>query len=264
MNKKFYRYALSVAVMFGLVACGGGSSGPSRVETAKLGHIDNSRLGGTYEFGAGGYMVATADKLTNTANFSKTGKVKSTITITAVAPAVGGLTPAVLNGFDMFFIGWHAEGSSNALNAAEMTALQNWVNAGGILIATCDDPGHDVVCTAFGYPVIDVANGPTLPSATGANHGIFKGSFGTVTSVIMTGNKNYFADSTGAIVLGIDQPTGNATVMQRDFGAGTVIFMGDVDMITTYGALSAGPNIDPANQNDMFLGNLFEYATGLI
>ena len=262
MKKQLNVLVLGIAAMFGVAACGGGSSsGPSRVETAKVGNVTSTRLGGNYTLD-GDYMVAAVEKLTNSANFSKSGKVKTAITIDSVAPKVGDLTPAVLAGLDVFFIGWHTE-AGNVLDSAEMAALTDWVNAGGILIATCDDSIHDAVCDSFGYPVSNTVAGPTVPSAVGATHKLFKGgAFGDVSSVEMRGNIGYFAAPAGAKVLGQDQATGNATILERDYGAGTVIFLSDVDMLTTYGAVTPGPDIN--NDNDRFLGNLFEYATGLI
>ncbi|RLA18671.1 MAG: hypothetical protein DRQ56_07025 [Gammaproteobacteria bacterium] len=229
----------------------------------KLGSINDARFGGAGWNLDGVQMVTTVAKLLEPANFSSTGTVKTAINITSTGANQGDVNAVLLSAFDIFFIGWLSDSSPNAFTAAELAALENWVMGGGVLIVTCDDSTHDAVCEYLGYPSTASATPPTVPAAAGVGHALFDGSFGTVTSVLMTGATGSIPNTVGATVLGEDSTSGSprATILEKQVGAGTIMFMSDIDMITNYGELSAGTGIN--NDNDRLLGNLFEYAISL-
>lgn len=171
------------------------------------------------------------------------------------------ITAGVLANFDIFFIGWLVDSSSNAFTAAELNAFQTWVTGGGVLIVTCDDPQHDAVCSFFGYPSVQGAVNPMVPLVS---HPIFNGPCGNVTTFLMTGNQGFFTSTLGANVLAVDStaPTPRPIFLERFINLGRVILFSDVDIISgPFGALS--PGIGIVNNNDRVYANLFAYAASL-
>ncbi len=203
----------------------------------------------------GGAMAGSRAKLLNTANFGPGGTVTSSIAITDTAGASGSISASLLAPFNVFFIGYWPNGT---FTAGELSALQTWVNAGGTLIATCDDSTYADVCTTFGHTPTTTATPPVTPTAAGATHPLFAGPFGTVPSINMGGTEGYFPSSGGATALGADT-LGHPTVMIQSFGAGRVIFLSDVDQISSNypGTVTSGPTI--SSNNDLFLANLFAF-----
>lgn len=239
-----------------------GTAARVRVAAAELGSIIDARFGAEGLNLDGAQMAAAVSKLLEATNFSNTGTVRTTLTLTSTGATQGDVDAALLSAFDIFFIGYLNDNSLNAFTAAELTAFQDWVIGGGILIVTCDEANYDAVCEAFGYPSTTPATPPTIPAATGIGHDVFDGSFGAVASIAMSGTSGFYATTTDAVILGEDSAVApNATLLERQMGTGTVIFLSDVDMISD-NTVSAGTGI--ANDNDRFLGNLFEYATGLL
>lgn len=267
MIKKCKFIGLFIPFLLFLAACGsGGGSGGLIVgssTTHEVGSIADSRFG-TGSTLDGSEMVTTRSKLLESTNFGQSGTVAFTINITDTASTLGSVTAALLSAFDVFFIGNLDDSDPKAFMASELTAFENWVrNNGGVVIVTCDDASYDAVCAFFGYPASSSATPTTVPEAASGSHPIFAGSFGTVTSVSMGGTKGYFSTTTDATVLGEDS-TGSpvATVLEKQIGNGWVIFISDLDMITESGGISTGTGI--LNDNDRFLGNLFEYAIDIL
>lgn len=225
----------------------------------RVGGIAEARFGTTYGMD-GASMANTRAKLLNTSNFGASGTVPRPVTISATAPNVGDVTTTLLSSVDIFFIGWFTDSSPRAFSASELAAFQSWVNAGGTMIVTCDDSNHDTVCASFGHPATNGSPSinPIVPTAAGSSSPIFNGPFGTVTAISMNGNQGAFTVTTGATVLAQDSTAGTPlpTVLFHQYGAGRVIFLGDVDLVS--GAATNGAGI--TSQNDKFLGNLFAYA----
>lgn len=218
----------------------------------RVGSITSTRGGGSSWTLDGGNMSVTRSKLLNTANFGLSGIVSPAIQITDTGATI---TAAVLANFDVLFIGYYP---NSTFSAAELSAMQTWVNGGGTIIATCDDSSFADVCTTFGHTPTTQATSPTVPSTAGSSHPIFNGPFGTAASVSMQFTEGYFPVTTGATILGQDSfGSPHATVLLQSFGSGRVIFVSDVDMLSNF-SLSAGTGI--SNGNDRFLGNLFAFA----
>lgn len=224
----------------------------------RVGSVVDSRFGTGYTFD-GSQLVNARAKLLNHANFGPGGTVLRPIQITDTAAAVGSITPALLANFDVFFIGYLDDANGNAFTAAELTALQNWVAGGGVLIGTCDEEGYDAVCSQFGHPATTSAENPMRPVGAGATHPVFAGPFGTLTQFLMNGTQGYFTTTAGATVLAEDSTAGtpHPVFLVKDIGAGRVFLLADVDIVAD--TLSAGSAIN--NDNDRVLANLF-YAAG--
>jgi IPTL-CTERM motif len=214
-----------------------------------------SARGGTAWTLDGSNMTESRAKLLNPANFGVGGTVATPITITDTAGASGSINAALLANFNVLFIGYFANGT---FTAAELTAIQTWVNGGGSLIATCDDGSFADVCTAFGHTPTTQATSPVVPTVVGSTHPVFAGPFGAAPSIGMQFTQGFFPSANGATVLGQDSSAvPNATVMVQTVGSGRALFLSDVDMIANF-TVSAGNAI--SNNNDRFLANLFAFA----
>jgi len=234
-----------------LVACFAVANASAQI---KVGSVVDSR-------GASGWtldgtnMSNSRAKLLNVANFGTGGTVSTAITITDTAGASGSINAALLANFNVFFIGYFPNGT---FTAAELSAIQAWVNGGGTLIATCDSGSFADVCTAFGHTPTTQATSPVVPTAVGATHPVFAGPFGTAPSIAMQFTQGYFPSANGATVLGQDSSAvPKATVLLQSLGSGRALFLSDVDMISNFTG-TAGNTI--GNNNDRFLANLFAFA----
>ncbi len=222
----------------------------------RVGSVASSRFGADWTLD-GTDMANTRAKLLNSANFGAAGTVRRAIQITDTAATVGSIDASLLANYDVFFVGYLDDTHVNAFTAAELSAFEAWVTAGGTMIVACDHPSYDAVCSAFGQPVTGGAVFPAVPSVGGTHHPLFDGPFGTVSQLFLWGDYSYFADPTGAVVLAHDSSAGDghAMVLLRRWGAGRVILLGDVDIIARAATLGAGIG----NDNDRFLGNLFAF-----
>jgi hypothetical protein len=229
-------------------------------QTIRVGSVVASRFPTDWTLD-GSQMTNTRAKLLNTANFGPGGTVARTVQITDTAGTVGSVTTALLANFDVFFIGYLIDSSPNAFTAAEISAMQSYVNSGGTMIVTCDDNSYDAVCAAFGHPATSGSPGinPILPTPAGSATNIFNGPFGVVSSINEAGTQGAFTVTTGSTVLAVDSTPGTPlpVVLTQNFGLGRVIFLADVDLIAN--AASGGGTI--TTQNDFFLGNLFASVT---
>lgn len=235
---------LALAIVLGLTV-------PATAQLT-VGSVSTSRTGDWTLDGA--RMEETRAKLESAANFGPGGTVDTAIQIVDVT---GALTPALLAGFDAFFVGYVSDGT---LSGAELVALANWVEDGGTLVLTCDDPSHDAVCELFDAPVVANATPPTVPALLQIAHPLFTGPFGVAQSISNHGNYAIF-DATGPeLVLGRDT-VGEPVILLKGHGDGVILILGDVDMISD-DSLTPGAAIDPTDSNDVLLGNLFAALTG--
>ena len=241
---------LAVALL-ALAACG------AAFAQVRIGSIAESRFQTSYGLD-GSSMTVTRSKLLNTANFGPGGTVSQPNVITDTAATVGSVNAALLSNFDVFFISWLDDGDANAFTAGELSAFQTWVNGGGTMIITCDDPAHDAVCASFGYPATDSGVNPDLPTAAGLASPIFNGPFGSVASFNECGNMGFFTTTTGATVLAVDSSgSQQPIVLFVTLGAGRAILIADIDTISNC-TLSGGTGI--STDQDRFLANLFAFA----
>lgn len=218
----------------------------------EVGSIADSRFGQGWTLD-GVNLQNTRAKLLATSNFGPSGTVPETVNITDVS---GQVTHLALSTFDVFFIGYLRDGDADAFSPGELEAMQDWVEAGGTMVITCDDTGYDAVCNKFGpVPSASNAASPAVPTGASADHPVFDGPFGTVSELTMFGTRKYFADTAGFTVLAEDQNE-NPVMLEDQVGFGRIIVFTDVDIISD-DSLSEGSGID--NDSDRFLGNLFAY-----
>ena len=222
----------------------------------KVGSITDARFGWDWTLD-GQEMSNTRAKLLNPVSFGPAGVVRRAIQITDTGAAVGSVDEALLEQFDVFFVGWFGDNTPNAFTAAELDAFRAWVWNGGSLIVTCDDDSVDAVCGAFGHPAGGPLDGPVVPASGAATHPLVKGQFGEVTSLAFSGDYSSFTATTGASVVLRESGAGQgAVVIVRRWGAGQVILFSDIDII----ANTATDGDAIVNDNDKFLGNLFAFA----
>ncbi|MEL7342305.1 MAG: hypothetical protein AAGM67_17615, partial [Bacteroidota bacterium] len=185
--------------------------------------------------------------------FGPTGTVSPGFTITDFN---GTITEAVLNNYDILFIGWILDGT---FTASELAAINSWANNGGKVLITADDAGHDDVAQSFGYPSTQQASDPGSPAPGQAGHPIFDGPFGLITQYNGAFNRGYFPNTAGATVLAVD--VGNrAVVLEKYVGTGYILLIGDVCTIDDQNQ-TFGPGI--TNNNDKYMGNIFAHFSGL-
>ena len=206
----------------------------------------------------GANMVTARSKLLNPLNFGPNGTVKKTITITDTTATI---TVGLLSNYDVLFIGY----VPNAVfSGAELTAMQNWVSSGGVIIATSDDGTHDAVTTAFGYQVAASPASDYYAYPNGGSPPVFNGPFGTASFVYGAFNIGFWFTLSGVTLLGSGfdyNSTAYSSVLELHWGAGKVIMLADVNYISDDTLVfSAGNGISPSVGNDVFLGNLFAYA----
>jgi MYXO-CTERM domain-containing protein len=144
-----------------------------------VGGFDGGRvLGGNYSI----YDPSGANsELTNPANAALYG---GTITF---APSTTVATDAYLAGVDIFFTGLISF-DAQALSAAEVTSLTNFINGGGFVIAHGDNLGFDQtvdgLLNVFGLDVVNTSNNTsnTTVSIVAPLHPVANGPFGVVNS----------------------------------------------------------------------------------
>lgn len=229
---------------------------PAGGSSVAVGSVADSRFGTGYTLN-GSALTDTRAKLLSLTNFGPGGTVPFALTISDTAATVNSINLTLLNNFDIFFIGFLGDSHPNAFTAAELAAMQSWVQNGGRMIITCDEANYDAVCAYFGYPSSTSSTSPLTPTAAGLTHPIFDGPFGQVPSANMLGTLGYFNNTTGADVLARD-PSSRAIVIQipENGNGGTAVLISDVNIISN-GTISSGSTI--TNNNDRFLGNLFAY-----
>jgi hypothetical protein len=241
--------------LLAMVLLGGAASAAEAA--LRVGSVTTTRFSTSYTLD-GARMAPSRSKLLNAANFGAAGIVANPITITDTAATAGSVTAGLLANFDVFFIGYLNDSDADQFTPAELAAFQKWVYEGGTIIATCDDGGHDAVCAYFGHANAGDATPPSVVVPTFSTHPLFSGPFGAVASIGMSGNYGSFVNTTGAYVLATDSNAAKRpTILVQQFGAGKVIFVADVDMLTD-ATVSSGTGIN--NGNDRFLGNLFAFA----
>src|SRR5262249_11236131 len=141
--------------------------------------------------------------------------------------------------FDVFFIGYLRDNRPEAFTQNELNAFANWASAGGTMIITCDNSGHDAVCDFFGYPSSGSSENPILPTEAGIVHPLFSGPFGVVAQLQMVGTQGAFGSTAGATVLAVDSSDQKLPgVLFRNYGAGRLILLADVDIVAN--GLSGG------------------------
>ncbi len=171
---------LAAAVLCGLLILAPITDASAEIRIGSISNIDSSDTvinGVTLD---APIMAASRAKLLDPEHFRGEGDAfpPRVVTITdVVKDASTGtvLTPEMLDGFDVFFVG---QFSQEVLSLGERDLLREFVVKGGTLIVTCDIEGFDEVCNHFGYET--VAGFRLVGEATyyvGKNHQLFTEPF---------------------------------------------------------------------------------------
>jgi len=228
-------------------------------QTIELGSIASARFDTTWTLD-GEDMEEARAKLLEALNFSPGGgDVPYDVAITDTA---GPIDSTLLADFDVFFIGYLADGHVNAFSAAELDAFYDWVEAGGAMLITCDNSGHDAVCARFGSPV--TGEGDTLVDASGPGfgHPALVGPFGPVRQVTAQFDIATFDEPADGDVVLRSALSRDPMGIVREIGDGRVLLLGDVDMLSDF-TLTNDNLADIASANDALLGNAIAWLAGV-
>lgn len=208
----------------------------------------------------GGNLNGYRNAVTNTANFGPGGVVGSAVTFNQL----NSVTAATLAGANGFVSTWWSDSES----ASSVAAIVNFFLSGGDLFLMQDDTGHDAIGAGLGLATVDGSAG----SPSNGVSPLFSGPFGTATNVTQTGNTGYLNAAAVAAAngtIGGVNASGQITSAywaagQYAAGAGRLVILGDVDMVSDYGTAIYAP----LNENGRFALNSTAYfvnnATGVV
>ncbi|MCA8958367.1 MAG: hypothetical protein KDC87_19975 [Planctomycetes bacterium] len=149
-----------------------------------------------------------------------------------VGNATATLTSTYLAGVSVFYTSLlRSSGGAGTLTAPEQTALQNWVNAGGVLVVTGDNsplPAYDSFTSWLGYTW--ATTGRTgVGKPTAAVHAITAGIVDYYAALGAT-----FSNPPGSTLLGVDAGSSNflALMPPSSTRLGWVLVIGDHNIFT--------------------------------
>ena len=198
----------------------------------------------------GAALMSTDEILESSANFGPGGVHPTDVQL---GPA-GTIDAAYLAGGEILFGGFIADAS---ITAAELTAIDSWVSAGGVLITNNDAISHDPISSHFGLIIGGTASATW--NVTNPSHPIMDGPFGTVGSFQAAGTISYFDRASlqpGDVELAVDSVSGQPTVVLRQSGAGWILFTSDEGIFRAN--MTGSGTI--ATDNDILVANLFAWA----
>ena len=203
----------------------------------------------------GGALAATDAIIAHGDNFGPGATVSSNITVIDSSYAIDA---AYLSQGDVLFDGFTGD---NNWTASELTALDNWVQAGGVLISTSDTANYDPLSAYYGLSIGGWGN--STWHVDDASHSIMDGPFGLVgnngDSFSAAGSISYFDSSSlvaGDQIIAVDSVSGEPTMLLRQVGSGHILFTSDEGIFRA--SMSGGGSISTAN--DMLAANVFAWA----
>lgn len=203
-------------------------------------------------------LAPTNSIIENPSNFGPAG---TNTTDLLIGPASSTIDSTYLAQGTVFFDGYTLDGD---WTAGELSDLDAWVTAGGILISTNDDTSYDPVATHFGLTIGGTAN--AIWNVADSTNPIINGDFGLVGNVGSTfsasGSISYFDSGSldvGDLIVATDSVSGQPTVVLRQHGDGWILFMSDE------GPFRAGMTGDGSvsTPNDILVANIFSWAAGV-
>ena len=221
------------------------------------GNTSISVLGGEPNaFTVGGTLLTQTNQiLGDTANFGSGGTVSTTI---SVVPQSTTIDAAYLAQGDVFFNGFVVD---NSYDAGELTALDNWVQAGGILISTSDSNTYDDINNFYGLTTNNAGNGNW--KVDDATHPIMNGPFGLVgnngDTFSATGSIGYFSEGSldaGDLIIARDNVNNEPTMVLRAHGSGYILFTTDEGIFRAN--MTGGGTV--TTPNDILVANIFAWA----
>ncbi|MFK7732564.1 MAG: beta strand repeat-containing protein, partial [Pseudomonadales bacterium] len=203
----------------------------------------------------GGSLTPTDAIIANVSNFGTSGTYQSAISIIAADSTIDA---AYLAQGSVLFNGFVSDGN---WTVAELTALDTWVQAGGVLITTSDAANYDAVSASYGLVIGGTAASTWLVADQTAD--IMNGPFGLVgtngSAFSALGSISYFTTASlapGDQVLATDSVSGEPTMVLRQLGSGWILFTSDEGIFRA--SMSGGGAI--ATANDRLAANVFAWA----
>lgn len=203
----------------------------------------------------GGALSETDSILADSDNFGVGGTVNSAISVVASTTTIDA---AYLSQGSVLFNGYVPDGN---WTAGELSTLDTWVQAGGILISTSDRSTHDDVNSYFGLTV--VSGGDSDWDVADQTSPIMNGPFGLVgtngSSFSASGIVSYFDSaslSPGDQILATDSVSGEPTIVLRAHGSGHILFTSDEGIFRS----SMTGSGDILTANDRLAANVFAWA----
>ncbi len=194
--------------------------------------------------------------LSNAGNFGVGGVSPTSISVVSSSSTVDA---NYLAQGDIFFNG---DPRDSQWSNDELTALDNWVTNGGVLISTNDASSSNSVSEYFGLSI--GGSSSTTWLVADANSSIMNGPFGSVGvngAPFSTGGvqHSYFTSASlipGDRIVAVDSNTGEPTLVVRQHGAGSIIFSGDEGV---FRANTSGGGV-VSTPNDLLIANVFAWA----
>ncbi len=234
-------------------------------------YIPNSRCSGDcgYTFDGSLMQNSGTQKLLNTNNFGVDGTVTCPINL---IPVGGLITTAKIEDAecDIFFIGGFggiglgtpcfSDVSTLQISETELNEVRNW--------SLLDDKNLAIVTQissyVWGYNTQNLNTNSDFPTLQGNATTIFNGPFGVVNSFTQGGCfQGVFLTqpATGGVVYAQDSSPGPYDVIVFD-NATKDLMIGDVDILTILGGVTAGENI--TTNNDVLFANIFALACEIV
>ncbi len=203
----------------------------------------------------GGSFTETNQIIFDATNFGSGGIYSSSINVTQTNSTIDA---AYLSQGQVFFGGSVLDSD---WSGADLTALDTWVQNGGILISTDDSTLYDGIANSYGLTI----GGDSSPTwhVDDATSPIMNGPFGLVGNngapFLGAGLSSYFDTASlvgGDQVIAVDSVTGEPTMVLRQHGSGQILFIADEGIFRT--SMTGSGTISTAN--DKLSANIFAWA----
>jgi len=203
-------------------------------------------------------LAETNEIALSVSNFGLNGVVPNNLSIVGIT--------------DNIDAGYLAQGSAlilgpitdGTLSAAELTAIDNWVQSGGILVSFANSTGTDTIPEFFSLNLVNSGNENWVVANT-ANP-VINGPFGLVGNIgdpiDPAGNTAYFDASTLLIddlVLAENELNSEAVIVLREHGAGHILFFSD-GAVFREDVTGGGALVTP---NDVLVANTLAWVSDL-
>jgi uncharacterized Ntn-hydrolase superfamily protein len=224
---------------------------------ARICYIGNGRATLPYNLN-GIYMKGALEKMSNPRNFGPAGRLP----LAAIAiPVHSTITASALDALkcEVLFLGLDEASAADPLktpiSSSEINEIRNW---------TLQPKRRTVIASGsygrhWGYGLNPDNRNPNVPESRSAGHPIVSGPFGTLSSVNQGGSvQGTFATTLGASASMLKASNAKGTPSIVIDASTNAVLLSDIDLITSLGGLSTGPNI--TTQNDVLFANIVAFA----
>ncbi len=207
----------------------------------------------------GGQHPQTDAILASGSNFGNGGTYESSISVVAASSTIDA---SYLAQGEILFNGYVPDGQ---WTGTELSAVDTWIQNGGILISTNDSAGQNDLASFYGLTIGGTANS-TWHVADDTSP-IMNGPFGLVgtngSSFSAVGTISYFNSASLAVgdqVLAVDSASGQPTMVLRQHGSGWILFTDDEGIFRSN--MTGGGTV--ATANDRLVANIFAWAANQV